>query len=202
MAPVAWVSHDTLSMSALAGTRSMSTLVGTLSMTAMVGWDTHVVGTHNPCQPLVGTHAGYNTGQMTFYNKHPPQLIDKWSNCHNNRRTTGLTTSKTSITAQVGVFYTQRNFFEFLLNKTGIRLYLPFSNCFRAKQTSVWFQINRKLVYTIWFQFDLMWFGKYFSACKHNNLQGSTRPNWNNKYFSGKDLFLCKKDSLAGLQSV
>ena len=167
MAPVAWVSHDTLSMSALAGTRSMSTLVGTLSMTAMVGWDTHVVGTHNPCQPLVGTHAGYNTGQMTFYNKHPPQLIDKWSNCHNNRRTTGLTTSKTSITAQVGVFYTQRNFFEFLLNQTEIRLYLLFSEWFGTKRTFVWFQINRKMVNTIWLRVNLIRFQKDLSVRSH-----------------------------------
>jgi len=60
---------------------------------------------------------------------------------------------------------TQRNLFEILLNQTEIRLYSPFSDWFGTKRISVWFQINRKIVNTIWFQFDLTRFGKDFSVC-------------------------------------
>ena len=34
-----------------------------------------------------------------------------------------------------------------------------------TKRTSVWIQINRKMVNTIWFQVDLIRFRKYFSVC-------------------------------------
>ena len=61
--------------------------------------------------------------------------------------------------------YTQRNLFEILLNQTKIRLYLPFSNWFGTKRTAVWFKINRKIVNTIWFWFDLVRFRKGFSVC-------------------------------------
>ena len=37
-----------------------------------------------------------------------------------------------------------------LLNQTEIRLYLSFSDYLRTKRTFVWFQINRKMVNTIW----------------------------------------------------
>ena len=46
------------------------------------------------------------------------------------------------------------------------RLYLPFSDWFGTKRTTVRFQINRKMVNTIWFWVDLTRFRKYFSACK------------------------------------
>ena len=55
--------------------------------------------------------------------------------------------------------------FKILSNQTEIRLYLPFSYWFRTKQTSVWFQINRKMVNTIWFLFGLMRFRNDFSVC-------------------------------------
>ena len=35
-----------------------------------------------------------------------------------------------------------------------IRVYLPFSDWSGSKRTSVWIQINRKMVNTIWFQVD------------------------------------------------
>ena len=60
-------------------------------------------------------------------------------------------------------FYTQRNLFEILLWQTKIRLYLPFFDWCGTKRTSVWFKINRCMVNTIWFRFDLTRFGKYFS---------------------------------------
>ena len=60
-----------------------------------------------------------------------------------------------------------RNIFEILLNQSEIRLYLPFSDWFRSKQTSAWFQISRKMVNTIWFRFDLIRFKKYFSVCNY-----------------------------------
>ena len=64
------------------------------------------------------------------------------------------------------VFSCPREFFsEILLNQTEIRLYLPFSDWLGAKRTSVWFQINRKMVNTIWFRFELIRFRKDFSMC-------------------------------------
>ena len=59
-------------------------------------------------------------------------------------------------------------FFEILLNQTEIKLYLPFSDWFGTKRTSVWFQINRKMVNTIWFRLELMRFRKdfFFSVCR------------------------------------
>ena len=61
--------------------------------------------------------------------------------------------------------YTQRNFSGVLLNQPEIMLYLPFSDWFGSKRTSVWIQINRKMVNTIWFQVDLIRFRKLFSVC-------------------------------------
>ena len=63
------------------------------------------------------------------------------------------------------VVYTQKNLFEILLNQPEIILYLPFSNWFGSKRTSVWIQINRKMVNTIRFQVDLIRFWKDFSVC-------------------------------------
>ena len=51
-----------------------------------------------------------------------------------------------------------------MLNQTDIWLYSPFSDWFGTKWKSVWFQINRKMVNTIWFGFDLIRFGKHFSV--------------------------------------
>ena len=67
--------------------------------------------------------------------------------------------------------YTQRNLFGSLLNETEIRLYLPFSDWFGAKRTSVWFKSNRKTVNTIRFQFDLLRFRKDFSVCVKQNFR-------------------------------
>ena len=61
----------------------------------------------------------------------------------------------------------QRNLFWILLNQTKIRVYLPFSDRFRTKRTSVVFRINRKKVNTIWFRFDLTRFRKYFPRWMH-----------------------------------
>ena len=60
--------------------------------------------------------------------------------------------------------YTQRIFFEILLNQSEMRLYLPFSDWFGFKQTSVWIQIIRKMVNTISFRVDLIIFRKKFSV--------------------------------------
>ena len=61
--------------------------------------------------------------------------------------------------------YTLRNIFEILLNQPEIRLYLPHSDWFGTKRTSVWFHINRKMVNTNWFRFDSIGFQKYFPVC-------------------------------------
>ena len=47
---------------------------------------------------------------------------------------------------------------EILLNQTEIRLYLQFSDWLETKRTYVWFQINWKMINTIWFLFDLIRF--------------------------------------------
>ena len=58
-------------------------------------------------------------------------------------------------------------FFEILLNQTEIWLYLLFSEWFRSKRTvSVWIQIDRKIVNTIRFLFDLIRF-----LCVHTTLE-------------------------------
>ena len=63
------------------------------------------------------------------------------------------------------LIHTMRNLSEILLNQTQIRLTLPFYGWFVIKRTSVWFQINREMVNTIWFQFDFIRFWKDFSVC-------------------------------------
>ena len=56
---------------------------------------------------------------------------------------------------------TQRNLSQILLNQIKIRLYLPRTDWFETRRTlSVWFQINRCMVNTIWFQLDLIRFQK------------------------------------------
>ena len=56
---------------------------------------------------------------------------------------------------QVPFDCTQRNISKILLNETEIRLYLPFPDWFGTKNQ---FQINRCMVNTIWFRFDLIRF--------------------------------------------
>ena len=60
----------------------------------------------------------------------------------------------------------QRNLLEILLNQTQIIFYLPFSDWIGTKLMSVWFQINRKKVNTIWIRVDLLRFRKDFSVCR------------------------------------
>ena len=43
----------------------------------------------------------------------------------------------------------QRNLPQNLINQTEIKLYLQFTDLFGTNRTSVWFQINRKIVRTI-----------------------------------------------------
>jgi len=54
---------------------------------------------------------------------------------------------------------------DILLNQSEIRLYLPFPDWFGYKGKSVWFQINQKMVNTIWFRVDLIRYRKDFSVC-------------------------------------
>jgi len=59
----------------------------------------------------------------------------------------------------------QRNLSEILLNQHEIRFYLSFSDWYETKRPSVWFQINRKMVNTIWFRVYLIRFRKCLSVC-------------------------------------
>ena len=61
---------------------------------------------------------------------------------------------------------TQRNLSKVLLNQPEIRLCLLFSDWFGSKRTSIWIQINQKMLNTIWFQVYLIRFRKDFSVCK------------------------------------
>ena len=56
--------------------------------------------------------------------------------------------------------FTQTKLFGILLIQTEIRMYLPFSDWFGSKRTSVWIQIIRKMVNRIWFRVDLIRFQK------------------------------------------
>ena len=62
-----------------------------------------------------------------------------------------LKTFHTEIHHETGT-RTQRNLFNILLYEPEIRLYLLFSYLFETKRTSVWFQINRKMINAIGFQ--------------------------------------------------
>ena len=64
------------------------------------------------------------------------------------------------------ITYAQKFFFEILFNQTEIRFYLPFSDLFGTKRTSLWFSINLRMVNTIWFRFNLIRFRKDFSVCR------------------------------------
>ena len=82
---------------------------------------------------------------------------------------------------------TQRNIFEILLNQPEIRLYIPFFDWFGSKRTSVWFQINGKMVYIIWFRVDLIRFRKYFSVCTFACCVGAvfslySTGKWNSRF--------------------
>ena len=48
--------------------------------------------------------------------------------------------------------YTEIYLLLLLVKSTGIKFYLPFSDWYGTTRISVWFQINRKMVNTIWFQ--------------------------------------------------
>ena len=63
--------------------------------------------------------------------------------------------------------HTQKNRLLILAESTGKRLYLPFSVRFGTKRNSDWFQINRKIVNTIWLLPNLTILRKYFSVCTH-----------------------------------
>ena len=54
---------------------------------------------------------------------------------------------------------------NFSVPAVAIRLYLP---C--TKRRSVWFKINRKMVKTIEFRFDLIRYPKYFSVCSQTEI--------------------------------
>ena len=62
--------------------------------------------------------------------------------------------------------YTRRNLFQILVNQTEIRLYLPCIDWFGTANGLVrlLFQINRCMVNTVWFRFDLIRFRKYLSV--------------------------------------
>ena len=82
--------------------------------------------------------------------------------------------------------YAQRNHIK---NQTEIRLslYLPFYDWFGTKRTSVWFQIIRKMVNTIW-----IWFEIIVTTDREINSVYSNKI-WNLNFF---DLFGTKQNSI------
>ena len=92
------------------------------------------------------------TGPMTaswIWYAHPSWRIDHWW-----------------LWAVLSCAHTQKNLFEILLNQPDIRFYLPFSDWYGTKRTSVWFQINWKTINTIWFRVDLIRFLCVYSAAE------------------------------------
>ena len=85
--------------------------------------------------------------------------------CGPGARLTCIHNRYSSVYFLISFLLTQRNLFEILLNQTEIILYLPFYDWFGTANGRVplLFQINRKMVDTIWFQFDLIRFRKDFS---------------------------------------
>ena len=102
--------------------------------------------------------------------EHFPEIRD------NGNRGSGM---QMSITSCNFYNYTQRNLFEILLDQLEIRLYLPFSDWFWSKRTSVWIQINRRAVNTIWFRVDLIRFlhlnGPQSQLYRLSTSRGSTK---------------------------
>ena len=91
---------------------------------------------------------------------------------------------------------TQRNLFEILLNQTEIWLYLPFSDWFGTKRTSVWFQINRIMVNTIRFRFDFENISLRGDE-DHNFIQLQCRIIFNNVHCTHHDIhFYCYKECI------
>ena len=82
---------------------------------------------------------------------------------------------------------TQKNLSEILLNRTEIRLYLPFPDWFGTKRTlSVWCQINEKMVNTIWFWFNLIRIWNDFSVCSFSSAASGDNGSGKMNCFSGK----------------
>ena len=61
--------------------------------------------------------------------------------------------------------YTQINLYR-IFYQTEIKMYLPFSDWFGTKQTSSWFQINGKIINTIWFRFDKRFLWLHYKILK------------------------------------
>ena len=78
---------------------------------------------------------GYGWLQSWAYYIHKQKIFWFYTICY------GM---KNAVKALVSICYTQRNIFDILINQTEIR-FLPFSNWFETKQTSIWFQINREM---------------------------------------------------------
>ena len=78
-------------------------------------------------------------------------------------------TSRTSPNLSMSSKY-RWNIFEILLNQPENRLNLSSSDWFISNRTFVWIQINGKMVYTIWFRFDLISIWKDFSVCTSHGL--------------------------------
>ena len=79
---------------------------------------------------------------------------------------TNKKTSKTLEPARIIPIYTEkyfRNLIKSYLNQIVITIFRLIWN--QTKRTSVWIQINRKMVNTIWFRFDLISFGRFL--CVH-----------------------------------
>ena len=89
--------------------------------------------------------------------------------------------------------HAQKNLFEMLLDQTEIRLYLLFSGWFGTKRTSVWFQINRKMVNTIWYRFGLIRFRKDFSVCTHGKIWADDRLNAGKTTFNSDNFAILVK---------
>ena len=104
------------------------------------------------------------------------------------RRVLRRITSKTTFRNIFFTLYTQRNIFGILLNQPEIKSHSPFSDWIGTKRKSVWFQVNRKVIITIWCRVDLIRLRKYFSVCTRRDLEFYLFLKWTESLITVYDI--------------
>ena len=121
---------------------------------------------HPPLHPSLGIMGDLLRASLTSFSSilccNIPFFLWVWWGAVNSspmmQRDLSLSDSCTSDPCCFSMRAAHRNLSEILLNQTKIRLYLPFPGWFRSKRISVWFQIYRNMVNTIWFPVNLIRF--------------------------------------------
>jgi len=113
------------------------------------GWATHTYREMHSCSGKLNTFAFENKRSSGKYNPIPfdlPRNGIHFSVCR-------------------GLLHAYESFSN-LVKSTGNQILFTIHRLiWNSKRMSVWFRINRKMVNTIWFRFDLTRFGKVFAVC-------------------------------------